>query len=76
MKTIHVTADDIRKGIKGSPYYCPVSIAVKRAFKVHHAFCAKVYIDFDLGRVHMAALTPVDAEAFMKAFDTGELVKP
>ena len=78
---IEVKASDIKKGEPGSPYWCPIALAVKRRVgkRVLKKFPVSVVlgVEFDKedGDTIIAPL-PVRAHNFVTKFDYGEPVKP
>lgn len=70
---IYVTQDDIDKGQCGSPYRCPVALAVRRACASHQVSVSSYYIVVDeLGR---AAPGP-QLEQWIWDFDSRRPVAP
>ena len=72
-KLIKVTKTDIRRGTRFSACYCPVALALYRAFDKPQ------YCIAGLGSIavnHIEWITPVQVMKFMDAFDSGNPVEP
>lgn len=77
---IEVKAVDIRKGEPNRASYCPVALALKRAFPG-----ARI-VDVDRTAIHVDSYgkgdgckwkdTPARVRKFIERFDAGDLVKP
>lgn len=74
--TIDVTAQDIDRGCKLSPYHCPLALAVSRALsgrRIAITACVRVYSGFSTS---VALALPETARNFRRRFDQGDPVEP
>lgn len=83
---IKVTEDDIKQGVKGACFKCPVAIAMRRqGLKLAGAGFAylvwqpKLYgnMKYDSrGYINMRLDTPLEVRRFISSFDKEEIVSP
>jgi hypothetical protein len=71
LKTITVTAQDIRSGQPKNSRGCPVALAMKRSTQAE-VFCGVTVASVNGGSVSL----PLSATTFIRAFDHGDEVQP
>ena len=76
---VEVTAQDIRRGKRGTCQLCPVAKTVKRVLGRGYrvSICDDIYVTAvkgDIGEVSFNM--PVEAQTFINNFDYGRPVKP
>jgi hypothetical protein len=75
LKTIHVLATDIRKGLRGNAAHCPIARACRRegldSAMVRHSSVEWHYVDF----VPAVAFLPIKAQIFIRRFDDHKIPK-
>ena len=74
---INVTEEDIRMGLRANCCYCPIAIALKKAFKVKRVAVSPVA--FSIGRLRIFVCTLDDNSNianFIEDFDNEKPVKP
>lgn len=76
---IDVTDEDIIDGVKGSPYFCPVAIAVARKFHnpntIIRVTCDRIIVGLPDQR-WFSYTQPPKVRQFVALFDRGDIVKP
>ena len=89
-KTINVTRECIKKGIKDNSYYCPIARACKKAgitfyghyggagitFYGHYGGVGIRHIDGYYKKKNFRYKTPKKAQNFIERFDEGKKVNP
>ena len=68
---VHVTQDDINKGVEGNSHLCPIARAVRRL--------GKKRVTVDGAQIQVRSRwyeMPYKAEKFVDRFDMGKRVKP
>lgn len=70
--TIQVTSDDVHKGIRKSTGSCPIAMACRRLGFIPQIGEGWFILDCAESGVHYSGTPPVQADAFIFAFDNGE----
>ena len=69
---IRVTQRDMDRGVQGDSFHCPVTLAVRRAFKADTVWVREVII-VTKGRSQQTYATPPEVEGFLESYDSAIL---